>query len=171
MSKTVLSATAEKIGSWGTESCLELENPVQNLKVVDLNTVWTDVIGNRTGLCKRILERAKHCFWKERKFSSWATLWLGRAELCSLPGSLGSFPVFMEALLFLKAPCSLSTVYSPGHEETGYLFPNNFLVDWTRNESVLQLWLGFCRNLCFYSKLVTVVHHLKSWCLIFPCWE
>lgn len=59
----------------------------------------------------------------------------------------------MGALIFLKARCSLSAVYRRGHGETGYVFPNNFLVNWTRNESVLQLWFGFC----FYSKLVTVV--------------
>lgn len=93
-----------------------------------------------------------------------------RAELCSLPCPLGSSPVFMEALIFLQAPCSLSTVYRRGHEETSCIFLNNFLVNWTINESVLQLRLGFCRNLCFYSKVVAVVYHFKNWCVKFPCW-
>lgn len=61
------------------------------------------------------------------------TLALRRAELYSLPDSLGSFPQFMAALIFLKAPCSISTLYRQRHEETSYIFPNNFLVNWTRN--------------------------------------
>lgn len=133
----------KKIGNWGTKSCLEFENPIQNTEETWILVKLTCSVTELDYV--KVFGREPSTGFGKRGNEAVGPLWLSGElsfALCL------TFCAHFHYWYSWKHGTASVLCTGGGREETSYLFPNNYLVDWTRKKSVLQLWLGFCRNLC-----------------------